>query len=75
MGSGTGTGKRNKMTPRTLVVFKLPPLASLVLFPKIPNEEILGESPTSTTVNGRTILDLTKCPSYLLYVLDSPLSQ
>nr|YP_010046508.1 hypothetical protein J6742_pgp024 [Lablab purpureus]YP_010046521.1 hypothetical protein J6742_pgp010 [Lablab purpureus]QPJ78293.1 hypothetical protein [Lablab purpureus]QPJ78299.1 hypothetical protein [Lablab purpureus] len=47
--------------------------ASLILFPRmIPNEETLGEPPTPTTVHVRSILDLTNCPSYLLYVLDSP---
>jgi len=38
----------------------------------IPNEETLGEPPTPTTVHVRSILNLTNCPSYLLYVLDSP---
>lgn len=45
----------------------------MILFPRIPAEETLGEPPTPTTVHVRSIiLDLTNCPSYLLYVLDSP---
>ncbi|XLT67675.1 hypothetical protein HN873_024114 [Arachis hypogaea] len=40
--------------------------------PRIPDEEILGEPPTPTTVHVRSLLDLTNYPSYLLYVLDSP---
>nr|YP_010119452.1 noproductstringInfile [Chrysanthemum zawadskii]YP_010155113.1 noproductstringInfile [Chrysanthemum vestitum]QQX28454.1 noproductstringInfile [Chrysanthemum vestitum]QQY98695.1 noproductstringInfile [Chrysanthemum zawadskii] len=35
-----------------------------------PNKGTLGEPPTPTTVHVRSILDLTNCPSYLLYVLD-----
>nr|YP_009477918.1 putative pvs-trna-like protein [Betula cordifolia]YP_009477934.1 putative pvs-trna-like protein [Betula cordifolia]AVN97972.1 putative pvs-trna-like protein [Alnus rubra]AVN97988.1 putative pvs-trna-like protein [Alnus rubra]AVN98066.1 putative pvs-trna-like protein [Betula cordifolia]AVN98082.1 putative pvs-trna-like protein [Betula cordifolia] len=38
----------------------------------MPDEGSLGEPPTPTTVHVRSILDLTNCPSYLLYVLDSP---
>ncbi|CAK7324361.1 unnamed protein product [Dovyalis caffra] len=37
----------------------------------IPDEGTLGEPPTPTIVHVRSILDLTNCPSYLLYVLDS----
>ncbi|KAG8474495.1 hypothetical protein CXB51_031162 [Gossypium anomalum] len=32
----------------------------------------LGESPTSTTVDVQSILNLTNRPSYLFYVVDSP---
>ncbi|XLT86920.1 hypothetical protein HN873_008673, partial [Arachis hypogaea] len=46
--------------------------ANLILFPRIPDEETLGEPPTPTTVHVRFLLDLTNYPSYLLYVLDSP---
>ncbi|KAD4981766.1 hypothetical protein E3N88_18437 [Mikania micrantha] len=40
--------------------------------PGIPDKGTLGEPSTTTTVHGRSILDLTNCPSYLLYVLDNP---
>ncbi|KAL6003955.1 hypothetical protein ACLOJK_004501 [Asimina triloba] len=40
--------------------------------PGIPDEGALGEPSTPTIVHVRSILDLTNCPSYLLYVLDSP---
>ncbi|MCD9639912.1 hypothetical protein HAX54_024866 [Datura stramonium] len=40
--------------------------------PEISDEGTLGEPPTPTTIHVRSILDLTNCPSYLLYVLDSP---
>nr|ARI46838.1 hypothetical protein [Olax imbricata] len=45
-----------------------------MLFPRNPrsDEGTLGESLTPTTVHVRSILDLTNCPSYLLYVLDNP---
>ncbi|KAL5994845.1 hypothetical protein ACLOJK_024902 [Asimina triloba] len=41
-------------------------------FPRILDKGALGESPTSTIVHVQSILDLTNCPSYLLYVLDIP---
>ncbi|XLU64965.1 hypothetical protein S245_024174, partial [Arachis hypogaea] len=41
--------------------------ANLILFPKIPDEETLGEPPTPTTVHVRSLLDLTNYPSYLFY--------
>ena len=40
--------------------------------PGIPDEGSLGEPPTPTIVHVRSILDLTNCPSYLLYLFDSP---
>ncbi|KAL4294386.1 hypothetical protein AHAS_Ahas18G0222900 [Arachis hypogaea] len=46
--------------------------ANLILFPRIPDEEILGEPLTPTTIHVRSLLDLTNYPSYFLYVLDRP---
>ncbi|RYR44209.1 hypothetical protein Ahy_A08g040577 [Arachis hypogaea] len=45
---------------------------NLILFPRIPSKETLGEPPTPTTVHVRFLLNLINYPSYLLYVLDSP---
>jgi hypothetical protein len=38
----------------------------------IPHEGSLGEPPTPTIAHVRSILDLTNCASYLLYLFDSP---
>ncbi|RDX78028.1 hypothetical protein CR513_41757, partial [Mucuna pruriens] len=46
--------------------------ASLILFPRTPNEETLRDPPTLTTIHVRSILHLTNYPSYLLYILDNP---
>jgi hypothetical protein len=40
--------------------------------PGITDEGSLGVPPTSTIVYVLSILDLTNCPSYLLYLFDSP---